>query len=84
MTERKYFLREEKVYKKCVRKKYKIVIIKVKMDCTDIFNDRQFNERENFISSKIRNIFSNKTLHRLTWKICVLVCSSDKCHHLFL
>ena len=38
---------EEKAYKKCVRKKSKILIIKVKMDYTDIFYNREFNEREN-------------------------------------
>ena len=32
MQERKYFIREEKACKKCVRKKSKIVKIKVKMD----------------------------------------------------
>ena len=38
MQERKYFLREEKACKKCVRKKYKIIKIKVKMDYTNVIN----------------------------------------------
>ena len=48
MQERKGFLREEKACKKCVRKKSKIIIIKVKMDYIDKFNDREFNERDIF------------------------------------
>ena len=36
MQERKYFIREEKAYKKCVRKKCKTIKIKVKTDYTNV------------------------------------------------
>ena len=43
MQERKYFLRKEEACKKCVRKKSKIIIMKVKNRLHAKFNERENN-----------------------------------------